>query len=198
MEIWKDIEGYERMYQVSNEGHIRSLGRLDSAGHKLKGRNRKLKQNKDGYFEVSLCKDGKRRYYLVHRLVALAFLDNPLNLPLVNHKDCNPAKNVISNLEWCTEQYNTTYADAKDKMVANTDFKSRELKCNRKEIAKKQCKKVYQYDSNLNLIKEWESIREAGRNGFVRSSIVKCCNGKYSKHKNYIWSFNFTQERGLA
>ncbi|WP_207758096.1 NUMOD4 domain-containing protein [Clostridium botulinum] len=198
MEIWKDIVGYEGIYQVSNRGNVRSLNRLDSAGHKLKGRIRKFKQNKDGYFEISLCKDGERGYYRVHRLVALAFLDNPSKFPLVNHKDCNRTNNIVSNLEWCTEQYNVTYSDAKEKMVANTNYKTREMKYNRKELAKKQCKRVYQYDLDYKLVKAWDSMREAERNGFSRSCILKCCNNQQSKHQEYIWSFDFIEERRLA
>ena len=86
-EIWKDIEGYEGLYQVSDLGRVRSLDREDAQGRRWKGRMLSSKLRKNGYREVILCRDGKRKYMLVHRLVAEAFLPNQDNLPQVNHKD---------------------------------------------------------------------------------------------------------------
>lgn len=108
-EIWKDIEGFEGLYQVSNMGRVRSLDRTDKNGQFRKGRVLADKHNNRGYHLVSLCRDGDTKYRLIHRLVAIAFLDNPNNLPEVNHKDENKANNSVSNLEWCTRPYNMTY-----------------------------------------------------------------------------------------
>lgn len=104
-EIWKDIEGYKGLYQVSNTGQVRSLNYLHT------GEVKPLKQdtNKKGYKLVSLSKNGKKKKYLVHRLVAIAFIPNPNDLPIINHKDENPSNNNVNNLEWCTSEYNNNY-----------------------------------------------------------------------------------------
>ena len=117
IEKWIDIAGYEGRYQVSNTGKVRSLARTRKGKFQsiCPVKERILKQNtdKDGYKEVALCTDGKLKYFRVHRLVALAFIPNPQNLPLINHKDENPANNIAENLEWCTCSYNTSYSNYK-------------------------------------------------------------------------------------
>jgi len=110
METWRDIEGYEGIYQVSDAGNVRSLDRVDAAGHNLKGKPRKLYTQKDGYIVVGLTRDAVMRYRKVHRLVAAAFIPNPHNLPEVNHTEGNKADNRACKLEWCTKQENTDHA----------------------------------------------------------------------------------------
>lgn len=111
-QIWKDIEGYEGLYQVSNTGKVRSLN------YRRTGKTKVIKQSTDklGYKSVFLCKDGKNKGYLVHRLVALAFIPNPNNYPVINHKDENPSNNYYKNLEWCTQEYNCNYGNCRKKM----------------------------------------------------------------------------------
>ena len=114
-EIWRDIKGYEGLYQVSNLGRVKSLERY------VKGKDglRLVKEiimsisvcRTNGYFKVILHKDGKQKRYQVHRLVAEAFIPNPDNLPIVNHKDENKINNCVWNLEWCTYSYNLTYGN---------------------------------------------------------------------------------------
>ena len=109
MEIWKNIVGYEGKYQISNLGRVKSL--KDRYGY----RERILKPstNKRGYKKVVLVKVGeKRKTFLVHRLVAEAFIPNPNNYSEVNHKDENPSNNNVDNLEWCTRKYNINYGTA--------------------------------------------------------------------------------------
>ena len=112
-EVWKDIEGYEGLYQVSNFGNIKSLPRIR---HNGKGtyiqKEKLLKQTftSTGYKKVELCKDGKRKGFKVHRLVAIAFIPNPDNKPEVNHIDGNKINNNIDNLEWVTSSENTIHA----------------------------------------------------------------------------------------
>lgn len=104
IEEWKDIKGYENKYQISN------LGRVKALDYRRTGKEQiiSIKNNK-GYSEVALWKDSKRKMFMVHRLVAQAFIPNPNNLPQVNHKDENKTNNIVENLEWCTQSYNNSY-----------------------------------------------------------------------------------------
>lgn len=109
-EEWRDIPGYEGLYQASASGMIRSLHtRTNQKGYNIL---KQLRSNKKLlYLSVSLCKDGKCERKSVHRLVAMAFIPNPDNLPHVNHKDENPSNNRVDNLEWCTPEYNNKYGN---------------------------------------------------------------------------------------
>lgn len=100
-EIWKDIKDYEGLYQVSNLGRVRKL---------LPTKTILLKLRLEKYVRVSLRKNGIRKRFSVHRLVAISFIPNPHNKPCVNHKDCNTSHNNVDNLEWCTYKENTAYA----------------------------------------------------------------------------------------
>lgn len=164
-EYWKPVVGYEGHYQVSNFGRVKSI---------KFGKERILKQHiniKGGYYYVCLLKNGKHKNYYVHRLVAQAFLPNPYKLPQVNHKDENKTNNNVDNLEWCTNEYNHNYGTINER------------------ISQSQSKPVLQYDLNGNLIKEWKSINECGRNGFNQGDICKCCNGKRKTAKGFIWVY---------
>jgi hypothetical protein len=116
-EIWKDVLGYDGLYMVSNLGRVKSLGHLiPTKGESLrqsKTRIIKQKLKKNGYLEIMLSKNGIKRIFLVHRLVAFAFLDYP-QAPrnIVNHKDENPKNNTIENLEWVTHRENVNYGTA--------------------------------------------------------------------------------------
>ena len=116
-EIWKDIKGYEGLYQVSNLGRVKSLGRWvykEYRGKRWQG-EKILKQikNKFGYLRVYLYKNRKAKCYAIHRLVAQVFIPNPYNLPQVNHKDEDKSNNRVDNLEWCTSFYNNEYGTRK-------------------------------------------------------------------------------------
>ena len=109
-EIWKDIKGYEGIYKVSNLGNVLSLKRTHKSG--FQKRLKLLKQHGDtsGYPQVVLYKDGERKTYKVHRLVAESFIENPFFKPEVNHKDGVKTNNVADNLEWCTRKENMFHA----------------------------------------------------------------------------------------
>lgn len=129
MEIWKSIQGYEGFYEVSNKGRIKSLKRTVKNSGSYSGKRiyheKILKQNINrlGYHVVTLSKHSKRKFFIVHRIVANAFIDNPKKLPEVNHKDLNKSNNNVQNLEWCTRSenvnhfYNKTNTSSKHKGV---------------------------------------------------------------------------------
>ena len=118
MEEWKDIEGYEGIYQVSNFGLVRTvpgkttirmLNGEPQTRHWI-GRTLKQKTDRGGYKRVTLWKNRRGKDFLVHRLVCAAFHDNPEDKPSVNHIDGNPANNSASNLEWVTPRENLLHA----------------------------------------------------------------------------------------
>ena len=174
MEIWKDIVGYEGLYQISNYGNVRSLN------YHRENRIHILKQIVDytGYLFVCLSKNKKRKQFKIHRLVADAFLDNPNNLPCINHKDENKENNNVSNLEWCNHKYNNVYG-------------TRIKRVSEKTTNGKLSKPVLQYDLEGNFIAEYPSSHEVQRQfGYDYSSISKCCRGYRSKTAyGYIWKY---------
>ncbi len=112
-EVWKDIKGYEGMYQISNFGNVKSLERMVQNGKRMYRRKERLlalstKWNRRK--EVSLSLDKVKSYFLVHRLVAFAFLGDPPPRYEVNHKDGNPQNNVVDNLEWVSRSYNNHHS----------------------------------------------------------------------------------------
>lgn len=163
-EIWKDIKGYEGLYQVSNLGNIKSLSR--KRGNQFDYQEIIMKQGDyRGYKNVILQKDGKVKCFIVHRLVAEAFVPNPRNLPFVNHKDECKTNNTVDNLEWCTAKYNSNYGTAIERGA--------EKRRNLKHLSKQVC----QYDLEGNLIKIWPSLREIERVlGFNHTRISFVCN----------------------
>ena len=181
-EIWKDVKGYEGLYQVSNLGRIKSSKRKVHAG-----RNRtrwqyerimsNYRTNGNGYKIVGLNKEGKSKNKYIHRLVAETFLENPNNYKYINHKDENKANNCVSNLEFCTAQYNCTY---------NNLHKRNGLK-NRNN---KYSKKIYQLDDENNIINKFPSISEASRQLNVSYQAISDCLRGIQKHSaGYKWEY---------
>lgn len=120
MEVWKDVRGYEGLYQVSDQGRVRSLDRINSAGKRTRGTIRKQTKNvKNGYLYVGLSKNGKSTNYSVHRLVAIAFIDNLEGLYTVNHKNENKEDNRACNLEWMSLSDNLKYGTHDERMRKN-------------------------------------------------------------------------------
>lgn len=106
-EIWKDVVGYEGLYQISNIGRIKSLNYNKTKKENImKQRCVKGKE----YFSIGIMKDGVSKEYKIHRLVAIAFIPNPDNKPQINHKDSDPKNNNVENLEWCTSAENIQHA----------------------------------------------------------------------------------------
>ena len=163
MEIWKDIEGFEG-YQISNYGRVKSLGNDKTRKEKiLKG-----SKNGGGYLYVHLWKDGKRTMKKVHRLVAEAFIENPQNLPEVNHKDECKTNNNVLNLEFCDRKYNINYG-------------TRTEKCS---------KRVDQINQQTGeVVRQWASTNECGRDGYNQGAVAACARGERKQYKGYIWKY---------
>lgn len=176
IEIWKDIKDYEGLYQVSNYGRVKSLG--NGKTHKTT-RIMKINKQKNGYCRVILTKDGVEKNKSVHRLVATAFLENPENLPCVNHKDENPSNNNVSNLEFCDQKYNINYGN-RNKKVSN------------KMTNGKLSKPVLQFTPTGDFIREWPSTREIERQlGFDSSAVGRCCVGKQKTSYGFCWMYKY-------
>lgn len=113
-EIWKDIQGYEGFYQISNLGNVKSLERVVDKGNGILQHRKERIMNKresvDGYYVAKLNVNKKSKSIAIHILVARHFIDNPNNYPEVNHKDCNRKNNQVDNLEWCTHQQNVEHS----------------------------------------------------------------------------------------
>lgn len=112
-EVWKPVKGYEGLYEVSNHGRIRRL-----LWRIVDGRNQ------NGYRRINLCKNGVSKPFLIHRLVAEAFLPNPEGYPIVNHKDERPGNNRVDNLEWCDHEHNANWGTNKERISAHSKNKS--------------------------------------------------------------------------
>ena len=168
MEIWKDIPNYEGLYQVSNLGDIKSLYNY----RKYSILTPRLKR---GYYTVGLRKNGIRKWHLVHRLVASAFIMNPDNLPQVNHKNEIKTDNRAENLEWCSVSYNNNYGTRQERVSKSN----------------KLCKPVLKFDLKGNFIKKYHSMSEAARQNGVKStsSIMECCKGKISQTKGFVYKY---------
>ena len=167
-EEWKPVRNYEGLYEVSNMGRVKSLN------YNKTGKERILKgvDSGIGYLKVVLCKDGKVKQCLVHRLVAQAFLENPQNLPMINHKDEVKSNNCVQNLEWCSASYNNSYNDKS------------------KKAGKKLSKPVFSIDKEYGLIMWWQSASEAERcTGIKHGDIIRCCQGKRKSAGNHIWFY---------
>lgn len=120
--VRKSVKGYEGYYEVDQFGRVFSVDRVISVNDNgrqynkpLKAKQMKQHMHTNGYKVVSLTKDGKSKGLFVHRIVAEAFIENPNNLPMVNHKDEDRTNNFVENLEWCTVAYNNTYGNAQKK-----------------------------------------------------------------------------------
>ena len=196
-EIWKDIKGFEGRYQVSNLGRVRSLDMVlegrnwKSSGpfeYQRSGKVLKPLKKRNGYYQVCLRHNGKPKYFSIHRLVALAFIPNPNQLPCVNHKDENKENNFVfvnedctvdydkSNLEWCTQKYNSNYGTRKERL--------------RKYAISNVMRPVVQFDMEGNVIDTFESLSDAeNKTGISNINICGVCNGRRKSTHGYVFKF---------
>lgn len=158
--IYADIKGYEGIYQISTDGKVYSAKGL-----------RGTEYAKNGYERVSLWKEGKGKHFLIHRLVAMAFIPNPDGLLIVNHKDGNKRNNHVDNLEWCDLSHNMMHAYSMGLINPHTT-------------------KVVQYTKNHKKVKEWNSISEACKNlGLHHGLVVAVCKHRRKTTGGYIWRY---------
>lgn len=192
MEIWKNVRNYEKLYQVSNYGRIRSLDRKYKS--KLKYQNEITKKGKilkpiitkNGYQCVNLSKNGKTKMFFLHKIIADCFLNkndfkyedeqdkkNAVIEKLdINHKDENKSNNKVENLEYCTRKYNINYGTHNERK------------------SEKQSISVIQLDKNNNIIKEWKSIANAGNIlNINKTNISLCCKKKRKTAGGYVWEY---------
>lgn len=181
-EIWRHIDGLPNIYMVSNLGNVKSLSEA-----KLGGLMKPYK-NAYGYLSVNLhIGQKKRQLQRIHRLVARAFLPNPENKPQVNHINGIKTDNSVSNLEWCTSHENMQHAH-------KTGLKkfTENMRKASKVSAQKRRVKVVQLSMDGDLIKEWNSIKEAAETlSMHKASIIKCCGNKkwYKSTGGYRWQY---------
>ena len=194
MKEWRDIKGYESLYQVSNLGRVKSLGNSKSKKEKILS----LSTRKDGRLQVCLYKNGASKMFKVHRLVAEVFIPNPNNLPQINHKDENPKNNTIGNLEWCTAEYNMNYGSRNTRISRANKGISRNKDISRNKGSKNaRARKVQCITTG----KKFNTIKEAGEYYGLSQSITgvgitNCCKGKLKsagKHpvteEKLIWKY---------
>lgn len=186
-EIWKDVNGYEGKYQVSNLGNVKSLN------YKGKGIERNISQiiGNRGYKVVNLYKNGKRKSFLVHRLVGNAFLENTFGHPEINHIDENKLNNMSTNLEWCTGKENREkwYINNKERLYEISYKKDKKIRHRRCE-AYKYKNKVVQIDMNGNEINIFDSLLEIKKQtDYDVSNILKNCKGERKSAYGYKWEF---------
>ena len=165
MEIWKDIEGYKGLYQVSNKGRVKRL--LGTSERILRP---VIKSS--GYLKVVLCKNGRVKQFQLHRLVANAFIPNLDNKPQVNHLDENKLNNCVYNLEWATAKENINHGTRNERAGYS------------------RSKPILQYSKSGDFIREWKGASEVERVlGINNSHINACCKGKRKSAGGFVWKY---------
>lgn len=196
MEVWKQIEDYEGLYEVSNLGNVRSVTHVDyfySAKGILVSRMKRGKilgpSDSQGYKRVHLSKGGIVRICTTHRLVAKAFIPNPNNCPEVNHLNGIRSDNRVENLEWCTKSQNIRHC---------YDVLKRKISPNVINVFggdHPASTPILQYDLNGNFIREWPSAIEIQRALNVNSpNIIACCRGKQQTSGGFSWKHKYERK----
>lgn len=191
METWKDIKGFEGIYQISNMGRVKSF-KADPNGRILS-----IKNSKGDYLNIVLCHGNKRRSVKVHRLVAEAFIPNPDNKPEVNHKDGNKQNNRVGNLEWATRIENQRHA-----LALNPNILKGMVQYNRYI----RPRTIQQFTMDGRFVAEYANSTEAEKaTGVCQRNILQVANrdeykpGKTRRQAGgYIWRFKPAAERRMA
>lgn len=171
-EVWKDVLGYEGLYQVSNKGNVYSVERRDVMGRKWGGHTLKPASDKDGYLTVNLCKNGIIKNKKIHRLVSEAFIPNPNNFTQVNHRDEDKTNNNVGNMEWCDIRYNNNYGTRIERLS----------------------KKVRAVNIKTGEVLAFSSTAEVRNKGYDQGNVSRACRGVYNRgggnlYKGHKWSY---------
>lgn len=205
-EIWQPIKGYEGLYEVSNMGRVRSIDRLVEFAH-YGGVTMSVKRGRyltpqvgksNPYAYVMLCKKGIRKRVRLHRIVAEAFIPNPNNYPIINHKDENHTNNRVENLEWCTPLYNNNYGTRKQRGIktrmerypkGEEHERLAKFRATMKERNRLSAERpIYMCDKDGSIIKKYRSAIEAGKElGLWPQNIRNVLYGKYKHTGGYYF-----------
>jgi hypothetical protein len=166
--MWRPIVGYEGIYEISRLGEVRRI----KTGRILTGY-----AGRDGYRRVGLTVNSETKPFLLHRLLAIAFIPNPFNYPCVNHKDEDKSNNSLSNLEWCTYRYNLNYGTHNAR--ANESRK----------------KPISQYSKDGKFIRDWNSVTDLrNETGMDITHVSSCCRGKRKSANGFCWQYKNEKE----
>lgn len=186
-EIWKDIKGYEGLYQISNLGRVKSVDKYDRLGRFWKGKILNPHKQLNCYLSVGLCKGGKMKTFYIHRLVAEAFIPNPNNYSIINHMDYNPSNNFVGNLEWCTYEYNNNYGTRNKKLSQSLKGHSISEQTKQK-ISQLKNKSVLQFTKDGEFVREWKSVKEAEETLGIYQ-ISRCARCERKTAGGFKWSY---------
>lgn len=187
-EIWRPVEGYEGLYEVSSIGRIKSLKRVvrNNGGYRIIQESIK-KNSVDGKgYEYVWLWNKSGREHRVHKLVATAFIPNLENKPCIDHINGNRRDNRVENLRWCTHKENSNFEIAHERMSRNAPWRGKYGE------NVPWSKAVFQYDQEGNLIQEFGGILEASRKtGINYRCISDSCRGKQKTAGGYVWKYKF-------
>lgn len=187
-EVWKPVNGWESLYEVSNKGRVRSLDRKYSRRNSYvfhKGIIIKQQENNVGYLFVRFSSGKTKKKYFVHRLVATAFICKPEGANVVNHKDFNPKNNCVENLEWTTPKGNYQYSADRGRFN-RTETWRKNLKTS---LDKVMGKPVLGESLLTSSVVVYYSLNDCTNDGFLPSCVSCCCNGKRKTHAGFKWRF---------
>ena len=190
MEIWKPIKGFEGLYDVSNYGRIRSKDRIQKVplGRQgiVHGKILKLQPNSRGYLRIQLYnKRGEKMYFFVHRLVAQTFIENPQNLPVVNHLDFDYTNNRADNLEWTTLKGNMQYSSIHGRLKRTKQW----LINQKNALDLVMGKSVIGTNETTGETIFFKALNDCAKSGFQPSCVSNCCTGKRKQHLGFTWRF---------
>lgn len=194
-EEWRDVVGWEALYQVSNLGRVKSFGRNIKRGKGIYKRNTIILRpqiNRNGYLQVYLFDlESKRKIKYIHQMVLEAFSTNPHNYTCIDHIDGNPLNNFLCNLKYCTQKENMNNPITKERLKKAIElFSNSEDYINKQRYSQPHSRKVLQISMDGS-VKEYKTISEAARTvGITVQAISRCCHGKCKTSKGYKWKFN--------
>ena len=180
--VWRPVIGYEGLYEVSSDGRVKSLFRY----------KKELKPNitKNGYATVELFKEKTGKRLLIHRLVAMAFLPNPNNLPQVNHIDENKVNKEVSSVEWTTAKENMNFGTRQKRQLEATDYSDEKRKIIARENGRKACKPIIQITKEGNFVNRFDSGKEASKATGIRATkISDVLNKRAPSAGGFIWKY---------